>query len=661
MTASSFLSPQSTSAGERFSWNELIAAIARTPFQFAGQKVAYMAQCILESASGKSRLFREAGNPTGMKWRDTMADISTPLRLVTPTEPEGVLWCSWIAPEGAIEGYLRFIQRDRYQGWEAFGNDPEGYIQFIKDRGYATDPSYVSKVIGLLPKAKQLLELHQSPGQSLGGSITQVDEIFIDLSAARELIVYAKAQGQAFSSIKSSAKAEVANFLSRHQSATRIEASGSVNVIPQVDLLRLPPRSAEASWLQFWKTEDGAVALLGMVSGSPVSGVSASTPEGILSFLSNHPKANTVQVANLASSLIWQPIPSGLDDADPDHGNADHSDHHGHSSTNASLRPPIESIDGCRNFSSRNGSPIDAIVLHYTTSRNLEGSISWFKNPASEVSAHYIVGLDGSIVQLVKDGDKAWHCFGFNTTSIGIEHVAQAGDRLTPAQERASAALLRWLIREYKISGGRIYGHRWNPVKPGGTPCPGDLWRNQSELQSWLQANVLNGVSPSPLVSSMETRTPPSESIRTPFQPGAAIAWNDMNSRVSRFFTVGEVTQMDRRRIPTKGSQVESNIILLAQKLDQVREIWGSPIGVSSWYRPNRPIDINAEVGGVIDSQHIHGLAADIYIMDPNREREFEDWLDRVAWSDLALGYGVRSGRGFTHVDMRPGRIRWNY
>jgi putative chitinase len=84
---------------------------------------------------------------------------------------------------------------------------------------------------------------------------------------------------------------------------------------------------------------------------------------------------------------------------------------------------------------------------------------------------------------------------------------------------------------------------------------------------------------------------------------------------------------------------------------------------VTSWYRP-RPV--NEEVGGVSDSQHIPGLAADIYTMDATdqshpRNREFEKWLDTSAWADRALGYGCAANRGFTHVDLRPGRIRWNY
>jgi peptidoglycan L-alanyl-D-glutamate endopeptidase CwlK len=155
----------------------------------------------------------------------------------------------------------------------------------------------------------------------------------------------------------------------------------------------------------------------------------------------------------------------------------------------------------------------------------------------------------------------------------------------------------------------------------------------------------------------------PRESVRAPFDPSAPIDWKNPKCKVSRYFTVGEVTQGDPRRIPAKGSTVEANILRLAAELDKVREAWGTPIGVTSWYRPPA---VNQEVGGVANSQHIPGLAADIYTMDaPDqwhpRNREFEHWLDTTGWANRALGYGCASNRGFTHVDLRPGRIRWNY
>jgi hypothetical protein len=140
------------------------------------------------------------------------------------------------------------------------------------------------------------------------------------------------------------------------------------------------------------------------------------------------------------------------------------------------------------------------------------------------------------------------------------------------------------------------------------------------------------------------------------------IDWNKPDCLVSKYFTVREVTQGDEQRIPTPGSEEEINIFALAAELDLIREAWGEPIGVTSW---NRPYWVNKAVGGVSNSQHITGGAADIYPINGGGQ-EFEDWLD-VEWGG-ALGYGQAAGRGFTHIDLRgggykrgPGEIRWSY
>jgi len=132
------------------------------------------------------------------------------------------------------------------------------------------------------------------------------------------------------------------------------------------------------------------------------------------------------------------------------------------------------------------------------------------------------------------------------------------------------------------------------------------------------------------------------------------VDWKQSNDRVSKYFRVSEVTQNDYRRIPTELT-VKRNILDLAKELDRVREQWGSAIGVTSWYRPPQ---INRNVGGVSNSQHLEGSAADVYPVKGNLY-EFQEWLDNKAWRDRALGYGAP--RGFVHLDMRNSPIRWNY
>lgn len=134
------------------------------------------------------------------------------------------------------------------------------------------------------------------------------------------------------------------------------------------------------------------------------------------------------------------------------------------------------------------------------------------------------------------------------------------------------------------------------------------------------------------------------------------IDWRNNGLLISKHFAVWEVTNGDIRRIPKRGSIEEKNILIMSKELDKIRENWGSPIGVTSWYRP---ANINKQVGGVTNSQHILGSAVDIFNVHGNQEH-FERWLDDF-WGDRHLGYGVKSGRGFTHIDLREGRVRWMY
>ena len=130
--------------------------------------------------------------------------------------------------------------------------------------------------------------------------------------------------------------------------------------------------------------------------------------------------------------------------------------------------------------------------MHYTTSRNVDGTIAWFQDPRARVSAHYVTGREGEIYQMVRDSDKAWHAKGANADSIGIEHSAAAGDSMTPGQTLSSVALVRWLLSEYKLPKTAIYGHKYTPENAGTTDCPDHLFGPDLEaaIDQWVQTNI---------------------------------------------------------------------------------------------------------------------------------------------------------------------------
>lgn len=130
--------------------------------------------------------------------------------------------------------------------------------------------------------------------------------------------------------------------------------------------------------------------------------------------------------------------------------------------------------------------------------------------------------------------------------------------------------------------------------------------------------------------------------------------WYDYNSMVSKYFTVGEVTQRDSRRIP-RDLLTKRRIKKFARKLDKLRDKYGCPIRINSWYRPKV---INRLVGGVADSQHIYGWAADVnFVVNIHKKISIEQDLNKTWKGGVGLG---AARKGFTHIDMGP-RRRWSY
>lgn len=179
---------------------------------------------------------------------------------------------------------------------------------------------------------------------------------------------------------------------------------------------------------------------------------------------------------------------------------AEHGNHHHPGTAEPVRKPPIKAFIQSPNHSSRAGADIDTIVVHYTTAGTVSGTIAHFQNPASEVSAHYVIDKNGDIYQMVKDSDKAWHAAQANRTSIGIEHVAKEGDRLTEAQEQSSIRLIKWLMTEYKIPKENIKAHK----QILSTKCPGNIFgdaisdTNLPKFKEWVAKNFSKDVTSTP-------------------------------------------------------------------------------------------------------------------------------------------------------------------
>ncbi|WP_051940258.1 N-acetylmuramoyl-L-alanine amidase [Phaeacidiphilus oryzae] len=162
------------------------------------------------------------------------------------------------------------------------------------------------------------------------------------------------------------------------------------------------------------------------------------------------------------------------------------------------------------------GDRIDTIVIH-DTETSAAAAIHAFQHPADQASAHYLIGRDGSVTQLVPDRDIAWHAGNkyVNAHSIGIEHegYAMRAD-FTEAEYRASAELVRWLAARYGIPLDRdhVIGHDEVPAPDAAHTAgmhwdPGPYWNWRHYLA--LLGTRLKGARRTPRVGETVTVDPP--------------------------------------------------------------------------------------------------------------------------------------------------------
>ncbi len=148
----------------------------------------------------------------------------------------------------------------------------------------------------------------------------------------------------------------------------------------------------------------------------------------------------------------------------------------------------------------RDGATPDMIVLHYTAMKDAVSARDWLCNPESQVSAHYLIGRDGTLWQMVDEDARAWHagagawgaCTDVNSRSIGIEldntgavpFAASLMDRLED--------LLRGVMGRWRIEPARVVAH--SDTAPGRKIDPGRRfdWRRlaRSGLCVWPEAGA---------------------------------------------------------------------------------------------------------------------------------------------------------------------------
>lgn len=126
----------------------------------------------------------------------------------------------------------------------------------------------------------------------------------------------------------------------------------------------------------------------------------------------------------------------------------------------------------------------DVLILHYTGMSTGAEALARLRDPLSKVSAHYLVHEDGTAVQMVPEGRRAWHAGAgrwggeadLNSRSIGVEIVNGGHTGGLPpypeAQVATVIALSKDILARRQIRPERVLAH--SDIAPERKEDPGE-------------------------------------------------------------------------------------------------------------------------------------------------------------------------------------------
>lgn len=122
--------------------------------------------------------------------------------------------------------------------------------------------------------------------------------------------------------------------------------------------------------------------------------------------------------------------------------------------------------------------------------------------------------------------------------------------------------------------------------------------------------------------------------------------------RPSKNFTWNEFSSKDGAEMP---AAVKQNIKKLAQNLEVIRSYFNLPIKINSGWRSEAH---NRNIGGVKNSAHVKGNAADIVIKGKTAA-EVQNGIEVLINAGKISQGGVGKYPNFTHYDIRGKKARW--
>jgi len=210
---------------------------------------------------------------------------------------------------------------------------------------------------------------------------------------------------------------------------------------------------------------------------------------------------------------------------------------------------------------------IRQVVIHITDGGSrITGTIGWFQNPNQRnargqtihVSAHYVVGQDGEVVQMVRNNDIAWHANSANAHSVGIEHVANTRG-LVPTEEqyRGSACLVAWLCAQFNLPIDRthVLGHAEADTRTTHSSCPNAVWDWETYMRM-VQEEAAALAAPAAAAQALGRASARALEIITPFydqsDPMSALTCQNNAFSLAReewFMGVADTTQFPHSAI----------------------------------------------------------------------------------------------------------------
>ncbi|MDN5787092.1 N-acetylmuramoyl-L-alanine amidase [Pseudorhodobacter sp.] len=132
------------------------------------------------------------------------------------------------------------------------------------------------------------------------------------------------------------------------------------------------------------------------------------------------------------------------------------------------------------NFGERRGGLVpELVVIHYTAMESCAAAAARLCDPRHEVSAHYLLDYDGTLLALVPETARAWHAGAgswcgrddINSRSIGIELANDGAEPFPEPQMRALETLLAGILARWNLPPEAVIGH--SDMAPGRKTDPG--------------------------------------------------------------------------------------------------------------------------------------------------------------------------------------------